>query len=64
MKTFDFVLAFPKAPSKPDLYIDVPKGCGIDGDNLKWGLQVVSNIYRQNQAGRVWYQYLLDKLKV
>jgi Reverse transcriptase (RNA-dependent DNA polymerase) len=63
MKTFDFVQAFPQAPSEADLYIDVPKGCSIEGDNSKWALQVVNNIYGQKQAGSVWYRYLVDKLK-
>jgi Reverse transcriptase (RNA-dependent DNA polymerase) len=63
IKTFDFVQAFPQAPSEADLYIDVPKGCSIEGENSKWALRVVNNIYGQKQAGRVWYRYLVDKLK-
>jgi hypothetical protein len=62
VKTFDFVQAFPQAPSETDLYIDIPKGCHIDGDRDQWCLKVVNNIYGQKQAGRVWYRFLTDKL--
>jgi Reverse transcriptase (RNA-dependent DNA polymerase) len=62
VKTFDFVHAFPQAPSEAELYIDIPRGCTIDGDNSKWAMKVVNNIYGQKQAGRVWYRYLVDKL--
>jgi Reverse transcriptase (RNA-dependent DNA polymerase) len=62
VKTFDFVQAFPQAPSEAELYIDVPRGCNIDGDRDKWCLKVVNNIYGQKQAGRVWYRFLTDKL--
>jgi Reverse transcriptase (RNA-dependent DNA polymerase) len=64
VKTFDFVQAFPQAPSEADLYIDVPKGCHIEGDNSQWCLKVLNNVYGQKQAGRVWYQYLTNKLLV
>jgi Reverse transcriptase (RNA-dependent DNA polymerase) len=44
IKTFDFVQAFPQAPSEAELYIDVPRGCTIDDDNGKWAMKVVNNI--------------------
>jgi Reverse transcriptase (RNA-dependent DNA polymerase) len=62
VKTFDFVQAFPQAPSEAELYIDIPKGCSIDGDRDEWALKVVNNIHGQKQAGRVWYKYLTNKL--
>jgi hypothetical protein len=62
IKTFDFVQAFPQAPSDTELYINIPKGCHIDGDNDKWCLKVVNNIYGQKQAGRVWHNSLTEKL--
>lgn len=62
MKTFDFVQAFPQAPSEAELYVDVPRGCTIDGDNSKWCLKVLNNIYGQKQAGRVWYRFMTEKL--
>jgi Reverse transcriptase (RNA-dependent DNA polymerase) len=51
VKSFDFVQAFPQAPSEPELYIDVPKGCLIGDDISKWAMRVVNNIYGQKQAG-------------
>jgi Reverse transcriptase (RNA-dependent DNA polymerase) len=62
VKTFDFVQAFPQAPSEAELYIDVAKGCSIDGNQDKWALKVVNNIYGQKQAGLVRYKYLTNKL--
>jgi Reverse transcriptase (RNA-dependent DNA polymerase) len=61
-KTFAFVQAFSQAPSESELYIDVPKGCTIDGERDEWALKVVNNIYGQKQAGRVWYKYRTTKL--
>jgi Reverse transcriptase (RNA-dependent DNA polymerase) len=55
VKTFDFVHTFPQAPSEARLYIDIPKGCTIDGNRD-------DNIYGQKQAGRVWYKFLTNKL--
>jgi Reverse transcriptase (RNA-dependent DNA polymerase) len=41
VKTFDFLQAFPQAPSEAELYIDVPKGCTIEGGRDEWALKVV-----------------------
>jgi hypothetical protein len=62
VKTFDFVQAFPQAPSEAELYIDVPKGCTISDNKDEWAMKVINNIYGQKQAGRVWYKYLTNKL--
>jgi Reverse transcriptase (RNA-dependent DNA polymerase) len=51
-KTFDFVQAFPQAPSEVELYIAVPKGCEVDGDSSDWAMKVLNNIYGQKQAGK------------
>jgi hypothetical protein len=32
VKTFDFVQAFPQAPTKAELYVDIPRGCDIDSN--------------------------------
>jgi hypothetical protein len=61
-KTFDFVQAFPQAPSEAELYIYIPKGCLIEGNQDDWAMKVINNIYGQKQAGRVWYKYLTNKL--
>ena len=59
----DFVLAFPQAPVEKDLYMDIPKGFDMSEGNRKdYALKIHRNIYGQKQAGRVWNQYLVDKL--
>jgi hypothetical protein len=60
--TFDFVPAFPQAPSVAELYIDIPNGCHVMGTREEWCLKVIKNIYDQKQAGRVWYSYPADIL--
>jgi Reverse transcriptase (RNA-dependent DNA polymerase) len=62
-KTFDFVQAFPQAPSETELYVDVPKGCNIGDDSSRYCMKILNNIYGQKQAGRVWYQYMTNILK-
>jgi hypothetical protein len=61
----DYVLAYPQAPVERDLHMLLPKGFSIQGvDNPKdYVLHIHRNIYRQKQAGRVWFQYLLKKLE-
>ena len=62
-KQLDFVQAFPQAPVEQDLYIDVPKGCKVnDNDVSLWALKVTMNLYGQKQAGRVWNDYLIEGL--
>ncbi len=59
----DCVLAFPQAPVERDIYMEIPKGFDLDRANQKqYVLQIHQNIYGQKQAGRVWNQYLVDKL--
>ena len=62
-RQLDYVLAFPQAPAERDLYMEIPKGFKIDeGKSDDYVLQIHRNIYGQKQAGRVWNQYLVDKL--
>ena len=65
-KQLDYVLAFPQAPVERDLYMEIPKGVeieNIDSSNTKeYVLKIHKNLYGQKQAGRVWYQYLANKL--
>jgi hypothetical protein len=64
-KQIDFVLAFPQAPVERDLYMEIPKGIHVEGakDGEEYVLQLVRNLNGQKQAGRVWYQYLVDGLE-
>ena len=62
-RQLDYVLAFPQAPVERELYMEIPKGFQVtDGDSRDFLLKIHRNIYGQKQAGRVWNQYLVDKL--
>ena len=62
-KQLDFVLAYPQEPIGKPLYMKIPKGFSIDkGNTDNYVLNVPRNIYHQKQAGRVWNQYLTNKL--
>jgi hypothetical protein len=46
--------------------MEAPKGVivtGGDKDCFKYAQHLIKNLYRQKQAGRVWYQYLAKGLK-
>ena len=59
----DYVQAFPQAPAKKDLYLNVPEGFELEGGKkVNYALKLHKNIYGQKQAGRVWYRYLTQKL--
>ena len=62
-KQIDYVLAFPQAPVEKEIYMHVPKGFEIPGDDTsKYVLKLNRNVYGQKQAGRVWNKYLEEKL--
>lgn len=64
LKQVDFVMAFPQAPIENDMYMELPAGIRTKHGNSKdYVLQIVANLYGQKQGGRVWNQYLVDKLK-
>jgi Reverse transcriptase (RNA-dependent DNA polymerase) len=55
--------AFPQAPVVQELYIDVQKGCIINGkNNNEYALKVLKNIYEQKHAGKVWKAFLIEGL--
>lgn len=58
----DYVLAFPQAPVEREIYMKVPKGFKVEGSSTDYVLKLHRNLYGQVQAGRVWYDYLTDKL--
>ena len=58
----DFVQAFPQAPVERTLYMDIPKGYEMQGSTKEYCLQILKNIYGQVQAGKVWKDYLTNKL--
>jgi hypothetical protein len=58
----DFVMAYPQAPIEMDMYMELPTGIhtkhGISKDHV---LKLLTNIYGQKQAGRVWNSYLINQ---
>ena len=52
--------AGPHLSSSPLLYVGIRTKHGNSKDYV---LQIVANLYGQKQGGRVWNQYLVDKLK-
>ena len=62
-KQLDYVLAFPQAPVEREIYMKIPKGFEVKGaDPNKYVLKLHRNVYGQKNAGRVWNDYLVDKL--
>ncbi len=59
----DFVMAYPKAPIKMNIYMELPTGIHTKHRNSKdYVLKLLANIYKQKQASRVWNSYLVTKL--
>ncbi len=59
----DFVMAYPQAPIKMDIYMELPQGIQTAHGNSKdHMLKLEKNIYGQKQASRVWNSFLVDKL--
>ena len=59
----DFVQAYPQAPIETGMYMELPIGIETHHGNSKdHVLQLLSNLYRQKQAGRVWNGYMVNKL--
>ncbi len=51
----DFIMAYPQAPIKMDLYIELPQGIHLKNGNLKdHNLMLLANLYSQKLAGHVW----------
>jgi hypothetical protein len=58
-----FVMAYPQAPIKMDIYMELPQGIQTKHWNSKEHvLKLEKNIYGQKQAGCVWNSFLVDKL--
>jgi hypothetical protein len=59
----NFVMAYPQAPIKMDIYMELPQGIQTAHGNSKdHVLELEKTIYGQKQAGRVWNSFLMDKL--
>ena len=63
LRQVNFVMAYPQAPIKVDIYMELPQGIQTAYGNSKdHVLKLEKNIYGQQQAGRVWNSFLVDKL--
>lgn len=63
-RQIDYVQAYPQADIEVDLYMEIPKGFEIKGSKPgEFVLKLHKNIYGQKQAGRVWNQHLVNRLK-
>ena len=56
----DYVAAYTQAPIDRDMYMEFPHGIKVPGgvDRKDVVLKLHRNLYRQKQAGHVWYEYL------
>jgi hypothetical protein len=60
----DFIITYPQALIKMDMYMELPTGIHTKHRNSKdHVLKLLANIYGQKQAGRVWNSYLVTKLR-
>ncbi len=63
-KYVDFVLAYTQAEVvECQLYMAIPKGFEVIDEGQDYVLKLVKNLFGQKQAGRVWNQHLVNKLK-
>ena len=57
-------MAYPQAPIKIDIYMELPTEIHTKHGNSKdHVLKLLTNIYRQKQAGCIWNSYLATKLR-
>ena len=62
-RQIDYVLAYPQAPSKREIYMRIPPGIRFHGYTSKeYVLKVHRNLYGGVDSGRTWNQYLTKKL--
>ena len=63
MRSLDFVMAYPQADIKMDIFMCVPLGCVIPGASQGWSiLNLCKNLYGLKDAGKTWHKYLRDGL--
>ena len=56
-------MAYPQAPIKMDIYMELPQGIQTKHKNSKdHVLKMEKNMYGQKQAGRIWNSFLMNKL--
>ena len=62
LRQVNFIMAYEQASIEMDMYMELPMGFETKhGSSKSHVLKLLSNLYGQKQAGRVWNQYLVDK---
>ncbi len=64
-KSIDFVLAFPQADIDIDIWMEIPEGMELLGDEAnccKYVLMLNKSLYRVKQASHNWYEMLKTSL--
>jgi hypothetical protein len=67
MRSIDFVMAYPQADVKTDIYMKVPKGATIKlnekaSDEQQHLLKLRKNLYGLKDAGLTWFEHARDGL--
>jgi len=64
LRQIDFIMAYPQADIEMDMYMGLPLGIEVAHGNSKdYVLKLLKNLYGQKQAGRVWNEHLVEKLR-
>ncbi len=63
LQQVDLIMAYPQVPIKMNIYMELPQGIETaEGNSEDHVLKLLKNIYGQKQAGRLWNEYLIDRL--
>jgi hypothetical protein len=65
-RSIDFIMAYPQADVKTDIYMQLPKGTSLADDKFNDKNQLLKlrkNLYGLKDAGRTWYECITSGLK-
>ena len=55
-------MAYTQAPIECDMYVKFPAGIEVGGTAETHVLKLLKNLYGRQQVGKVWADYLVEKL--